>query len=328
MLRIYFILIVLLIVAMSISCQKGQNSPPPAGNGQTYSTWLVDTNELSGTAIRDVFPVIINPDYLPVDEMDFMQPQWPVIALKLGGQVFVYPHVSMSVEVVNDQFAGTFFAVTWCPITGSSMVWNRLIGSDTLSFAASGILFRENLVPYDLETRSLWSQMKVQGIHGKFAGIDPEILPSIETTWETITEYYPDALVFEDVFGPSLKIATGLDYQIGERVFGVIMPRSVLTISADSIAEEPLMQTIVTRAGSQILITSKSERVVALYRDPINLSFVAVDSFPVVMRDQNGLHYDIFGSAVSSGFQLEVAKQYIAKWWAWQDFYGDFNTLN
>lgn len=317
-----------MLIAVFVSCTKEHDPAPPAGGQQPTSTWLVDTNELSGTTIRDVFPVVISPDYLPVDEVDFMQPQWPVIALKLGGQVFVYPHVSMSVEVVNDYFAGIYFAVTWCPITGSSMVWNRLVGGDTLSFAASGILYRENLVPYDLETQSLWSQMKVQGIHGKFAGTDPEILPSIETSWKTITDYYPDALVFEDVFGPSLKNGDGPDYQTGERVLGIITPGSILTISADSIAEEPLMQPVVTRAGSQILITGKSERLVALYRDPGNLSFSAVDSFPIIMHDQNGLHYDIFGSAVSSGFQLTVSKQYIAKWWAWKDFYDDFDALN
>jgi hypothetical protein len=49
-------------------------------------------------------------------------------------------------------------AVTWCPLCGSAVVYDRAVGDRTLTFGVSGKLADDDLVMYDRETGSEWKQ--------------------------------------------------------------------------------------------------------------------------------------------------------------------------
>jgi hypothetical protein len=69
-----------------------------------------------------------------------------VIAIKVQDTILVFPLRYMGVEVVNTRQAEKAFAVTYCPITKSAYVLDRKIDERLLTFSASGILYKDNLV--------------------------------------------------------------------------------------------------------------------------------------------------------------------------------------
>ncbi|TVQ84292.1 MAG: DUF3179 domain-containing protein [Chromatiaceae bacterium] len=67
------------------------------------------------------------------------------------------------------------------PLTPVS--WRRL-GGQPLSFGVSGLLYNSNLLLYDRETESLWSQLSWQAISGPMAGTRLRPVPVVQTRWE------------------------------------------------------------------------------------------------------------------------------------------------
>ena len=100
-------------------------------------------------------------------------------------------------EIVNDVVEGQPIAVTWCPLCGTAIVYARTVGSRTLTFGVSGMLYRDALVMDDQETGSLWSQVDGHAIKGALAGQTLRPLASIQATWQEWKALYPESLVLE-----------------------------------------------------------------------------------------------------------------------------------
>ncbi len=62
------------------------------------------------------------------------------------------------------------------------------------SFGVSGLLYRRNLLLYDHETESLWSQLLGQAVTGPLAGTALRLLPSLQTTWSAWKQRHPGTL--------------------------------------------------------------------------------------------------------------------------------------
>lgn len=58
----------------------------------------------------------------------------------------------------------------------------------------SGLLWKRNLLFYDRETDSLWSQLLGRAVAGPLAGTPIEILPSLQTTWSAWKRQHPSTL--------------------------------------------------------------------------------------------------------------------------------------
>jgi hypothetical protein len=89
----------------------------------------------------------------------------------------------MGVEVVNDMLDDVGFAVTYCPKTKTSYVINRKVNDNTYTFKASGLLYQDNLVYYDRESESYWSQMLFKSIHGPQIKQNPIFIQSFEMNY-------------------------------------------------------------------------------------------------------------------------------------------------
>jgi hypothetical protein len=96
-------------------------------------------------------------------------------------------------EIANDEVFGQRFTVSYCPLTGSGLVFPG--GQDAFSFGTSGKLFNSNLIMYDRVSDSQWSQMMRRAITGPRAREELPILPVIETTWERWRSLHPDTAV-------------------------------------------------------------------------------------------------------------------------------------
>ena len=86
-------------------------------------------------------------------------------------------------------------AITYCPLTGTGIGWNRVISGNTTTFGVSGLLFNTNLIPYDRSTDSNWSQMKLECVNGQLLGETIPTFHVVETTWKTWKTMYPNTMV-------------------------------------------------------------------------------------------------------------------------------------
>jgi hypothetical protein len=62
-------------------------------------------------------------------------------------------------------------------------VYTRNIAGKELTFGVSGLLYKSNILMYDHQTESLWSQVKRKAVTGPMTDTSLEILPSTLTTW-------------------------------------------------------------------------------------------------------------------------------------------------
>ncbi|SDM42655.1 Protein of unknown function [Haloarchaeobius iranensis] len=109
---------------------------------------------------RDAIPSVDDPTYDPVAEYDGDGDDEVVVVD--GEQARAYPVRYLHYhEIVNAEASdGSPVAVTWCPLCGSAVVYERTVATDdgadprTLTFGVSGKLADDDLVMYDRETES------------------------------------------------------------------------------------------------------------------------------------------------------------------------------
>jgi hypothetical protein len=108
-------------------------------------------------------------------------------------------------EIVNDRFRGVPVAVTWCPLCGSAVVYDRRAGAEAgeLTFGVSGKLADDDLVMYDRETGSEWKQSLGRAYEGPLTGTELRVLPAGMSTYEAFAAAYPDGVVLAPPGGAS-----------------------------------------------------------------------------------------------------------------------------
>ena len=76
-------------------------------------------------------------------------------------------------------------------------MYAREINGDLYEFGVSGKLFRNVLVMYDRETKSLWSQLLGAAVDGPLKGTRLEMLAASFTTWGVWRREHPDGRVLK-----------------------------------------------------------------------------------------------------------------------------------
>lgn len=152
---------------------------------------------LSGGPPRDGIPAVDFPNMQSVaDASAWLVEQSPVIAVEIEGEARAYPQaILMWHEIANDEIAGVPIAVTFCPLCNSSIVFDRRLNEQELTFGVSGILRNSDMVMFDRETESWWQQFTGQGIVGELNGELLDIIPSQVIGFGQFAEQYPDGLV-------------------------------------------------------------------------------------------------------------------------------------
>ena len=156
--------------------------------------------ELIRGAPKDGIPALTDPELVAPDSpwVDFLLPTDRVIGIEVDGEYLAVPHnILWYHEIANFDDYG--LAVTYCPLTGSSMVFRR----DGAEFGSSGLLFNNNLVMYDRAAvggeDSLWPQMLAGGFCGPLEEPLEEnkltMVAAIEIEWEDWLKLHPDTRV-------------------------------------------------------------------------------------------------------------------------------------
>lgn len=77
------------------------------------------------------------------------------------------------------------------------MVYTRSVKGKELTFGTSGKLYKDALVMYDRQTKSLWTQVDGSVLRGKMKGAKLEPVPAVQTTWRQWKRLHPDTLVLK-----------------------------------------------------------------------------------------------------------------------------------
>jgi hypothetical protein len=123
-----------------------------------------------------------------------------VIGMVVGDRALAVPHsILWTHEIVNvDDWGGRSFAITYCPLTGSSLAFDRSV-VDGAEFGVSGLLFNNNLVMYDRrDGQSLWPQMSRRATCGAHVGASLSMMPLVEMRWDRWRQLHPDTRVVTD----------------------------------------------------------------------------------------------------------------------------------
>ncbi len=187
-------------VVSSVVLVTGSTVYAQAFNGFDLSNALIDKQHLvQGGPPRDGIPAISQANYIEADEADFLQPKDVVLGVTVAGKAFAYPrHIMNWHEIVNERIDDKAFVVTYCPLCGSGLAFSAQVNDRQLNFGVSGLLYNNDLLFYDRETESLWSQIERRAISGNYAGAKLEQLYMEHTSWQAWRRKHPDTVVLSD----------------------------------------------------------------------------------------------------------------------------------
>jgi hypothetical protein len=313
---------------------------------QANDKWLIDiTNVELGCDRPDCIKSIDDPKFISVAEADFLSDDDLVIGIKLNDEIKCYPHAILNWhEIVNDKIDDKNFAVNYCPLTGSGMAWNREINGRLTTFGISGLLYNSNVMPYDRETESAWSQMKQLCVNGELAEQRPQTMQVIETTWNTWKKLYPDSRVLSTETGMSRDYSSypydtyreneDVYFYVEndndtlhpkERLFGIIENEQAKCYRFDLFKPGVKVLNDTAFGKNIILIGSERDNFITAFENPSEQKFVIVkNKLPALFQDEEGNMYDIFGYCVEGNKKserLNPANGFTAYWFAWAAFY-------
>ncbi|MDH3588859.1 MAG: DUF3179 domain-containing protein [Gammaproteobacteria bacterium] len=182
----------------------------PSINGFVIDDPLVPAEQLHhGGPPRDGIPSIDSPRFVAADAADFLLPKDRVLGIEYRGIAKAYPiHILNRHEIVNDKFHDHPLVVTWCPLCGSGAAFDGQLNGERLEFGVSGLLYNSDVLLYDRQTESLWSQIMLRAINGPLKGESLALLPMQHTSWQNWRENHPDTLVLSTDTG-----FPGIDYR-------------------------------------------------------------------------------------------------------------------
>ncbi len=162
---------------------------------------------LAGGPPRDGIPAIDRPLYIPAGETQYLNDTDLVLGLEHKGVSRAYPiRVLVWHEIVNADFDGEPVVITFCPLCGTGLAFSATVDGQTLDFGVSGLLHNSDLLMYDRQTDSLWSQIPGRAVTGAMAGKELQRLPVVHVPWKEWRRQHPNSEVL------SLNTGSNRDY--------------------------------------------------------------------------------------------------------------------
>lgn len=171
-------------------------------NGFALSPASVPAAEiLAGGPPRDGIPALVDPSRIPAAAASWSADEW-VVGVSVGDAAAAYPISILEWhELVNDTLGGQPILVSYCPLCGTAMAFDRRVAGHMRTFGVSGLLFQSDLLAYDRETRSLWSQIRSEAVTGPSLGERLVLLRSRMLRWGEWRALHPETTVLQPETG-------------------------------------------------------------------------------------------------------------------------------
>jgi len=196
---------------------------------------------LQGCARKDCIPSIDTPVFeSAVSGDNWLQPEDRVFAIKFAGEFRAYPQRILNWhEIVNDEIDFTPIAITFCPLCGSAVAFERTVDGIITELGVSGKLHESDLVMYDRYEGNLWQQITGEAIVGPAARRDESLkqIPIITTTWEEWKTAHPDTQV--------LSLSTGFTRNYDQYPYGTYEQNEELLFGVKQLDKSLPIKTVV-----------------------------------------------------------------------------------
>ncbi len=177
---------------------KGTRSTSERSSAFTtnYKKYSIDLKQIRrGGPRKDGIPALNHPDFVSVDVAETKKNQLGIV-VSVEDETRFYPYnIIVWHELVNDSIGDLDFLVSFCPLCGSGIVYDRKVDGETLEFGVSGMLFESNMLMFDRDSESLWSQSRSEAVVGDRLGQRLEVLPMQLMRFEQVREKYPEVRV-------------------------------------------------------------------------------------------------------------------------------------
>lgn len=172
-------------------------------NGFILDDGLIPAAQIfSGGPDKDGIPAIDQPRFIKAGDASYLSDEDRVLGISLHGESRAYPiRILNWHEIVNDSIGETAFTITYCPLCGSGVAFNSRLDDRILHFAVSGLLYNSDVLLYDRETESLWSQLLAKAVTGEYKGSVLTMIPMLHTRWREWKRLYPDSQVLSNKTG-------------------------------------------------------------------------------------------------------------------------------
>ena len=178
-------------------------------DADTTADWALPTAYVGQGTGFDGIPSLQDPDFITYSPISqdpenpfYIQDDELVIVVSMNGETKVYPHKILDWhEVINDEVGEVPITVTYCPLTGTGKVWKREGQDAASSFGVSGSLYNSNLLAFDRQTESFWSQLEAVCVFGDRRGERMPLVPFVETKWGTWRSIDSNPLVMDERTG-------------------------------------------------------------------------------------------------------------------------------
>ena len=177
--------------------------PDEVKNGFRLSNTLVPAGEIvSGGPARDGIPSIDKPRFIAALDAAFPGPDDRVLGVTYNGISNAYPVAILNFhEIVNDRFNGEPIVVTFCPLCGTGIAYHAKVEDKVLEFGVSGLLYNSDVLLYDRQTESLWSQIQRQAVSGPMKGAKLQPVILTHTRWSDWKRLNPQTQVLSTETG-------------------------------------------------------------------------------------------------------------------------------
>ncbi len=292
-------------------------------------------DSLSGGPSKDGIPSIDQPRFESADSADrWLDDADRIIGLHHNGQTRAYPQkLLVWHEIVNDTVGGEGIAITYCPLTGTALAFER--GVDELG--VSGRLINSNLIMYNRATDTYWPQILAAGIHGPQIGEGLKEVRVIWTDWASWRERHADTEVLSrrtgyarnyrhDPYG-SYGPKRGY-YADGRRMFPVFASSDRFNDKMEILGFRTAHQAVaivpdVLAEAGQLRFTGEHHDFLIIHDPGLNTGWV-FKSQPGQLPPPEALDDIAFsraGPVAPALVGLEPVNAFEAMWFAWHAFY-------
>ncbi len=342
------ILIAFTTILLSCSTSSTQNTPQNTEAGEVENTsteWSIPVAEvLDGGPGRDGIPSLTNPRFVGAQSASLLSDDDLILGFKNGDDIRAYPHIILDWhEIINDNIGDVSLAVTYCPLTGTGIGWNRVINEKETTFGVSGLLYNTNLIPFDRATNSNWSQMLNESVNGSLVGQKVDLIMMVETNWKTWKTMYPNTTVVgvDTGFSRTYGVSPYGDYStndsrilfpilrdnrlpLKERVHAITDGEKSKVYRFSDFADTNIIKDVFN--GRDYLIVGNLNFMVSFELDATQsateFEFVFDGNSDFLLEDGTGNRWNIFGASIlGNEMPLKPSASFMGYWLALPAFY-------
>lgn len=193
-------------IIVSLGQDSSYKSPDYVENGYDASIvdgvyYKIDPSKIEKGCFagKDCIPSIDNPIFENTSDGEkWLDDEDVIFGIEYKDEKRAYPQKILNYhEIVNDTIAGDSIAITFCPLCGSAIAYERIVGGEVTEFGVSGKLHNSDLIMYDRNNENYWGQITGEAIVGEAAKrgeVLKKVLLSI-VSWKEWKENNPNSQI-------------------------------------------------------------------------------------------------------------------------------------